>query len=294
MKKVSRRLARRRLLMGAGAIAVPAAVAVDGLFVTPRRLVTTTHRIGDAGAAGPTVRVVQVTDLHMATVSPFHETLLERIHAANPGLIVLTGDMIERPDHLSALDTFLGELPDVITFATLGNWEYWSGVAVETYRRLYDAHAVELLVNRSTLLAPGTLAGQTLPLRVTGLDDLAAGRPDPAVALDSAEPCAHHLLLAHCPASRDACPVPAEHAPTLILSGHTHGGQIAPFGVAVVLPPGSGPYVAGWYREGGPPLYVCRGIGTSMIPVRIGATPELAVFDWSLRIPETQAGRPRL
>lgn len=282
MKKAPHRFNRRRLLFGAGAVAVPAAVAVDGLLVTPRRLVTTTHVIAGPDAGGPTVRIVQVTDLHMTTVGGLNETLLERLHEAKPDLIVLTGDMIERPEHLAALDTFLGQLPDVLTFAVLGNWEYWSGVPTETYRRLYDAHAIELLVNRSTLLAPGTIGRQARPLRITGLDDLAAGRPDPHGSLDSAETCPHHLLLAHCPASRDACPLPAEHAPSLILSGHTHGGQIAPFGLAVVLPPGSGRYVAGWYRDGGPPLYVCRGIGTSMLPVRIGATPELAVFDWSL------------
>jgi predicted MPP superfamily phosphohydrolase len=67
-----------------------------------------------------------------------------------------------------------------------------------------------------------------------------------------------------------------------MLSGHTHGGQIAPFGVALKLPHGSGGYVAGWYRGDGVPLYVSRGIGTSLVPIRIGATPELAQFDWSL------------
>jgi hypothetical protein len=67
-----------------------------------------------------------------------------------------------------------------------------------------------------------------------------------------------------------------------MLAGHTHGGQVAPFGIATVLPRGCGRYVAGWYREGGPPLFVSRGIGTSSLPVRIGASPELARFDWSL------------
>jgi predicted MPP superfamily phosphohydrolase len=67
-----------------------------------------------------------------------------------------------------------------------------------------------------------------------------------------------------------------------MLSGHTHGGQIAPFGIAIKLPHGSGGYVSGWSRDDGGPLYVSRGIGTSLVPIRIGATPELAQFDWSL------------
>jgi predicted MPP superfamily phosphohydrolase len=67
------------------------------------------------------------------------------------------------------------------------------------------------------------------------------------------------------------------------LSGHTHGGQVAPFGIATILPPGCGRYVAGWYRDSGPPMYVSRGIGTSLFPVRIGATPELVRIDWHLQ-----------
>jgi predicted MPP superfamily phosphohydrolase len=61
---------------------------------------------------------------------------------------------------------------------------------------------------------------------------------------------------------------------------------VAPFGVATILPPGCGRYVAGWYRDAdGPPLYVSRGIGTSGLPIRIGATPELVQIDWGLDDP---------
>ncbi len=266
------------MLVGSGlAAVVPTAAAIDGFFITPHRLVTTTHPFGEAAGSAASIRLAQVTDLHMTRMGSLHETLLERLHEARPDIVVLTGDLIERAACREGLEDFLGELPDTPTFAVLGNWEYWSGLPVEGYRRLFDDHSVELLVNRSVAFTTG---GRTI--RITGLAALAAGRPAPAAALADAEPCPHHLLLAHCPASRDACPLPAAQRPSLILSGHTHGGQIAPFGLAVVRPWGSGPYVAGWYREGGPPLYVCRGIGTSLMPVRIGATPELAIFDWSV------------
>jgi hypothetical protein len=76
--------------------------------------------------------------------------------------------------------------------------------------------------------------------------------------------------------------MPTDHPVDLLLAGHTHGGQVAPFGLALTLPSGSGRYVAGWYRDAGPPMYVSRGIGTSLIPVRLGATPELVRFEWQL------------
>jgi len=61
----------------------------------------------------------------------------------------------------------------------------------------------------------------------------------------------------------------------LCLSGHTHGGQIAIFGWAPWTPPGSGSFVAGEYMTRLGRLFVTRGIGTSVIPLRIGARPEI-------------------
>jgi predicted MPP superfamily phosphohydrolase len=119
-------------------------------------------------------------------------------------------------------------------------------------------------------------------VRVTGFDDIRRGQPDPVAALAGSEPCDHHLVLAHCPAHRDALDLPAEHPADLVLSGHTHGGQVAPGGFALLTPPGSGRYVAGWYRDDGPPLFVSRGIGTSTVPIRLGSAPELACIDWHL------------
>lgn len=61
----------------------------------------------------------------------------------------------------------------------------------------------------------------------------------------------------------------------LSVSGHTHGGQIAPFGWVLWRPPGSGRFVAGEYSTRFGRLYITRGIGTSLIPMRIGARPEV-------------------
>jgi predicted MPP superfamily phosphohydrolase len=65
-----------------------------------------------------------------------------------------------------------------------------------------------------------------------------------------------------------------------MLAGHTHGGQIRFFGFAPVLPRGSGGYVSGWYRgRSRLPMYVSRGIGTSLLRARFGAPPEIPVFE---------------
>jgi hypothetical protein len=276
-----RRVDRRAVMRGClAAGAVGAVVAVDGTLITPRRMATSHHVFGAAapGRAGRPLRLVQVSDLHLHGIATLERQLLARIHDAHADLIVITGDTVDRPGSLPILAALLGELPSAPRkLAILGNWEHRCGTAGDDLARTYERHGVELLVNRSVDVAHGDRT-----LLVTGLDDLVLGRPDPAVALASVTRRDHHLVLAHCPAARDALGLPTEHPASLVLSGHTHGGQIAPLGIATWRPTGSGRYVAGWYTDGGPPLYVSRGVGTSLVPVRIGAAPEMVRIDWWL------------
>jgi len=270
---------RRRLLVGAGLVGggLATAAAVDGFLVTPGRLRTTDHALGSPGTR-PKVRLAQVSDLHLRSMGRLETQLLTALHDSRADLLLFTGDMIDRRLDLWRLETFLRECPaGPRRFAILGNWEYWAGVPTEALERLYDRHGVELLVNRSVEVA---VAGTRV--RVTGLDDLRGGRPDPSTALESSAPTPNHLVLAHCPLCRDSVALPAEHPADLMLAGHTHGGQVAVFGHPLVLPEGSGRYVAGWYRDAGPPMYVSRGIGTSLLPVRLGTPPELVRIDWAV------------
>jgi len=276
-------LSRRTLLSSACLVAgaVPLAAAIDGVAITPRRLVTSHHTFGQAATA-ERLRIVQVSDLHVHGMGTLERQLLEQLHEAQADLIVITGDSIDRAGSLPLLDTLLGEFPrSPRVLAILGNWEYRSGIVPEQFARTYARHGIELLVNRSIELAH---RGRTI--RVTGLDDILFSQPEAASAIGDGRPLDHHLVLTHCPIARDTLGLPPEHAASLVLSGHTHGGQVAPFGVAAILPPGCGRYVAGWYRDAnGPPLYVSRGIGTSGLPIRIGATPELVRIDWGLEDP---------
>ena len=273
---VSRRTLLARTCLAAGGAAL-AAAAVDGILVTPQRLTTTDHAFGDPSAPRR-LRILQISDLHLRGIGRREEALIGRVHESSADLIVITGDSLDGAGTLATLDGLLAELPrGPRTLAIVGNWEHWSRIPLAALSRSYARHGIDLLVNRSVdLEVAGTL------VRVTGLDDFIAGSPDARTALRDAEPRAHHLVLAHCPAARDALDLPEGHPASLVLSGHTHGGQVAPFGRAMLTPAGSGRYVAGWYHEGGPPMYVSRGIGNSGLPVRIGSTPELVRIDWSL------------
>lgn len=289
---VSSRVGRRRFLAAsAGCAALPAAAAVDGFLVTPGRLETTFHVVGGAAgepAAGLAIRpgrrpirIVQVSDLHIRGFGDFEQRVLDAVAALEPDLVVHTGDMLESPRGFAALREFLDRCPGVPSFAIPGNWEYASGVPMPEFDRLCRSLGVEWLVNRSVVVEAGDTA-----VEITGLDDLRSGRPDCDAAASSSARAPNRLLLAHCPAQRDRLGRSPLARVDLMLSGHTHGGQVAPLGLPLVLPTGSGRYVWGWYGRGDPsgppPLYVSRGVGTSVIPVRLGARPELVVFDWHL------------
>jgi predicted MPP superfamily phosphohydrolase len=293
------RLRRRDLLRGSAAIVTGGALtaAVDGLCLTPFQLDVSLHRLGGAppdsasipsGDAAATsqpglldrrrLRIAHLSDLHLRSIGSLEERVLAELQRIAPDLLVITGDSISSARGEGALREFLAACPDVPhRLAILGNWEITSGVPVERLRAHHERHGFDLLVNRSVRLAVGDRS-----VRVTGFDDIRQGRPDPVRALAGEDPCDHHLVLAHCPVHRDKLDLPAEHPADLVLSGHTHGGQVAPGGVALLTPPGSGRYVAGWYRDGGPPLFVSRGIGTSTVPIRIGSVPEVACIDWHL------------
>lgn len=265
-----RRLSRRQFLVGGGAGVAAAAAGVHGFALEPGRLTVSHERIGSP-ERGPSVRLAILTDLHLKRVSSFHERLAAAVSEANPDAVVIVGDAIDDRDHLPLLRDFLALLPERGTrIATLGNWEYWSQVDVRALARTYEQAETRLLVNQSYTLADGQILYAT--------DDSLAGHPnlDELNEIDDGEV----VLLSHCPAFRDALSGVDTSRVRAMISGHTHGGQISLAGWAPIRPPGSGRYTAGWYRGDGVPLYVSRGLGTSVLPVRFGSPPELVVMEW--------------
>ena len=197
--------------------------------------------------------------------------LLKILEQRRPDIVILLGDVVDGPGDLLDLERFLNALPSNQRIAIFGNWEYWGGIDHEALRGVYAKHGVRLLINDCH-------AG------IVGLDDSTAGQPDLKVALDrcqSATPdVSPFLLLQHSPGFFENTALDKKSF-ALSLSGHTHGGQIAIFGFAPWTPPGSGSFVAGEYSTRFGRLYVTRGIGTSVIPLRLGARPEIVFITTS-------------
>lgn len=274
----------RRRFLGYSALGAIGIATGDG-FLEPHRIATTFHRVAlGKSSSGTPISLVQVSDLHLPGFDGHEERIARAVNEIKPDVIAITGDSIDHKGRLPVLAEFMDALDAQIPkVAILGNWEYWSGVDLTQLAALYERRNTKLLVNRSSTL---DLRGKRV--RFVGIDDLVGGTPDVRISFEDRSPVDAEVILAHCPQHRDLV---RDH-PSLMLSGHTHGGQINLFGFAPFCPKGSGDFVRGWYGvekpqgaervislKGPAPLYVSRGLGTSIIPIRFDSTPELARFE---------------
>lgn len=221
-------------------------------------------------------RIAHLSDLHMGPLlhERFLSTVVERTNALRPDLVVITGDMVDAS--VEALGRELAPLAKLrarcgVAFVT-GNHEYYSGA--EEWIAFLRARGIRVLQNERVAIGDRTLGGATFDL--AGVPDAHAvshqsDGPDLARALEGRDPERELVFLAHQPiqiASARGLGV------GLQLSGHTHGGQMWPFGLLVGLVQ---PYVAGLHRHhDGTQIYVSRGTGFWGPPMRIGNPAEIA------------------
>ena len=215
------------------------------------------------------LRIVAVSDIHASSIFGSLSNLISLINDESPDIFILAGDIIDKRGRESMVNKFEAIETRLIKVAVLGNWEYSGKLNIAALKSQYNKAGINLLVNEA-IEADG--------LTVIGLDDLIGGIPDYEILRSLSSSGKPILIVSHCP---EVFPFLASLscAPMVVLSGHTHGGQIVPFGIVLVTPRGSGPYVHGWYHREDNSLYVMRGVGAHGLPIRIGARPEILVLD---------------
>ena len=259
------------------AAAVVSGLAVYGVAIEPQWVEVTHHEAGARSAGASRIRIAQLSDLHLRGVGRRERRVAEPVRAQKVDVVLLTGDIIDSRHGIEVVPKFLGLIgPGPRLFAVPGNWDYWSGVPIEHLKAALSTAGGALLVNSSARLPSGAT--------LVGFDDWTAGHPKPSRACATAlfDP-TRTLLITHSPALRDE--LPGCGGAAVMLAGHTHGGQVTFFGWAPLTPTGGGDYVRGWYRGAPVDLFVSRGIGTSVLPVRVGARPEIALIDWWVPAP---------
>jgi uncharacterized protein len=273
---VQKSYSRRKIIKMAIAL-VASLFLIDSLWVELFFIETNEFFLGKPNQQAKSLKIIQISDLHLRSISWQLRNLCHTINTIQPDLIVFTGDSIDRKKYLPCLDNFLALLDIKIQKAAIvGNWEYWSEVKFENLEIVYKKYNCDLIINHSL---PYFIKGRSI--LVTGIDDYLVGCPDIKYALKDYEKCDFHLILNHCPRYNDEiCRFLKDKIKVdLILSGHTHGGQVNLFGFRPYLPKGSGNYIKGWYTEENQKIYVSKGIGTSMFPARFMSRSEIAIFN---------------
>ena len=268
-------ITRRKFIVG-GLGLITSLIALDAFWFEKFFIEVNEFYMGTATPDSKNIKILQISDLHLKSVEARHIALVKEINKSRPELVLLTGDIIDRNRNLDKLDHFLSLFePSIQKIAILGNWECWRVHPIQLLE-IYEKHQCELMVNHSYKYMFGNTS-----ISISGMDDLIAGRANFKMAMASYTPSKYHVVMTHCPEHRDIIQNEMQDEPIdLVLSGHTHGGQVNLWGFAPFRPPGSGKYVSGWYRNSLPHLYVSRGIGTTGIPVRLGSRAEVTIFNF--------------
>jgi hypothetical protein len=185
-------------------------------------------------------------------------------------MFVLTGDYVSHePKYIAPVAEVLGELRSEFgTHACLGNHDHWTDAGLVT-EKLRDA-GVNVLINEGL-----RFEGRGASFWLAGVDDHMVGRTDLPLALKGSFPDEMKLLLAH-------NPIIFRHAVRsgidLTLSGHTHGGQVKVRDPEKRILPRRR-LSAGLHQRKGSHIYITRGIGTVVLPVRYQCPPEISLLE---------------
>lgn len=242
-------------------------------FIEPNRLTVNTLEDTSYSMKKP-ITVAVFADTHFGfqyDLDDF-EKVIKKINENPPDLLLFAGDLI---DNLNEYDGSPSQISEALSrmdanvgkYAVFGNHDYGGGAEHE-YEDIMKAGGFKVLVNE-------TITFQDYNFRLIGIDDLLIGYGDPSVA-EQVDSDMYNLVLCHEPDIVDKI---SEANVDYMLAGHTHGGQIRiPFYTQKFLPFYGEKYVKGEYQtenKNETILYVNAGLGTTKVPARLGAVPEL-------------------
>ena len=268
--------------------------------VGDRHLLTSRPRVSlpGLGAGLHGVRVAQLSDIHHGPWQSARalDELVRHVNGLNPDLLMLTGDYV----HMGArfIEPLFARVAEIRAplgrFAVWGNHDRWTDRGGERMGAAMRAAGVTELCNDARVIERGGAR-----LAVAGVDDPLLGAPDLDAALAKIPPDVPTILLVHTPAFVDHV---HDARVRLVLAGHTHGGQLVMPYMGAVSPEVLGALLFfptdQWRREarlrsgtfwidrdvagvdpGGFWLHVSRGVGMTVLPLRVGCPPEVALLE---------------
>lgn len=281
---------RRRFLEQATVAAgtVPFAWGLYGLVFGRLDLETTHHRVEldrlPQGFDG--FRIAQLSDIHIGPYMTGREIrqVVDTTNRLKADMILLTGDYViwDGSTQYAVVDALSGPRAPYGVLGCLGNHDAWAHVT-DSITRLFAAQGTRILRKENAAIRAGgdeiNLIGVDYQThhpageRYEGIVREYLEGVDALVRRDTV-----NVLMSHNPNTFDRA---AEMGIDLSLAGHTHGGQVTLEFISPALCPSRlvTPYIEGWFEKPGGRMYVNRGIGTIGVPMRMGAPPEITVYE---------------
>jgi hypothetical protein len=263
--------------------------------IEPYRIQVTERTIGIPGLPDPLdgFTICHLSDLHVGSFRRVEKALARKLSGREVDLCLITGDLVSRPEGMKHVGRILSHLESGHGFyAVFGNSEHEPWTPGVPIAEELEAQGIRVLINQGERL---TINGSEI--LIGGVDDPYLARAEPDRAL--AGPASLRILLAHSP---DIVMDLGNEIPDLILSGHTHGGQICLPLVGALWLHCRHPKLGirdGYYGPeelsriagrdlGGTQMYVGRGLGGSGIRARFLCRPEVVFL--TLRKKEVETG----
>ncbi len=234
-------------------------------------IVVTNYEYRDENYTGDGLRIVQISDLHNQFFGIKQEYLLGKIRALGPDIIAVTGDVVDsrHTNYYLALQFFKGASEIAPVYYVKGNHEL---LLKSDERDRFFKELDELGVIRQWGVT------ETMGIRLIGLDDDQT-EDDTLSKYTDGESGMTEILLSHKPEYYNKY---KESGVGLVLVGHMHGGQIIIPGMGGLLSPDVEffpEFYEGMHKIGNTEMIISRGLGNSVIPLRINDQPEIVTVD---------------
>ena len=236
------------------------------VFIEPNILTVKKLSVKDDKLKG--LKIVFASDFH---IKPYEKYRIQRtvkaINKQNADIVLLGGDFVNGHDcsFTMPVDEIAFELSKIKpkTYAVIGNHDGWQGKS-KVISSL-EKNKIKVLLNENICFEKYCIAG---------VDDMQTGKPDLNKALNNVKQPV--ILLSHTP---DIMPDVPDSV-NLTLCGHLHGGQIR-LNRALIVPSAYGlKYADGFVDDNGKKVYTSKGLGTSILPVRLNCPPEIVVIEF--------------
>ena len=285
------KISRRHLMVGSGRAVAGAGLALGswGLFAEPRWFEVTRREFAIKGlpAELDRLRIVQLSDLHYGAWMSLGwvRRVIEASNSLAPDLVLLTGDYVYHgPAYVRPVARELTRLrANVGVVGVLGNHDWTDGGGVYI-KRVFAEEGIRLIDNGRVFITPSRRMVDEARegLCVAGVGDLWEDKCLYSRALGCVSGGMPRILLSHNPdVAEEGEFIRSGYRVDLMLSGHTHGGQVR---LPLVGSPVTNSAYGQKYAKGlvaGPvcPVFVSRGLGMTVMPIRIGVRPEVALIE---------------